>query len=159
MCNRGYDSCVLTGRRRGSENSLGYNVRMKRPKGLLLTAWIMVGMVVAGWLRMYYWPHHAQPAHPHAHLRVFIGVALLVVNIVEFVCISYYIKGRNWARIAILVVSVLSILELLRLNREDTLGQIITAAWALLGVFFLYWLNTRSVREFFKRGAAAIGPS
>jgi hypothetical protein len=132
---------------------------MKSPKGLLLTAWIMVGLVVAGWLRMYYWPHHAQLAHPHAYLRVFTTATLLVLNIVEFVCIFYYVKGRNWARIAVLVASVLSILDLLRLNHEDTPGRIIIAAWGLLGVFFLYWLNTRSVREFFKRGTASIGPS
>jgi hypothetical protein len=119
----------------------------------------MVGLMVAGWLRMYYWPHHAQLAHPHAHLHVFTTVTLLVLNILVFVCIFYYVKGRNWARIAVLVASVLSILELLRLNHEDTPGRIITAAWGLLGVFFLYWLNTRSVREFFKRGGATIGPS
>jgi hypothetical protein len=132
---------------------------MKSPKGLLLTAWIMVGLVVAGWLRMYYWPHHAQLVHPHAYLRVFTTATLLVLNIVEFVCIFYYVKGRNWARIAVLVASVLSILDLLRLNHEDTPGRIIIGAWGLLGAFFLYWLNTRSVREFFKRGTASIGPS
>jgi hypothetical protein len=82
-----------------------------------------------------------------------------VLNIVEFVCIFYYVKGRNWARIAVLVASVLSILDLLRLNHEDTPGRIIIGAWGLLGAFFLYWLNTRSFREFFKRGTASIGPS
>jgi hypothetical protein len=116
----------------------------------------MVALVAVGWLRMYYWPHHAQLTHPHAHLHVFTTVFLVVLNIIEFVCIFYYARGRNWARIAVLLTSFLSILDLLRLNHEDAPGRVVSAAWGLLGVFFLYWLNTRSVREFFKRGGAIL---
>ena len=142
-------------RRRGSENSLGYNVRMNRPKGLLLTAWIMVALVVAGWLRQQYFP-----PRPHiAHLHAFTTVVGLVIRITAFVCIFYYVRGRNWARIAVLLTSIVAILSLLQLRHEDVPGQVIGAVVGLLGVFFLYWLNKRSVREFFKRGAATIGPS
>jgi len=148
---------LMDRRRDSGENSLGYNVRMNRPRGLLLTAWIMVALMVAGWVRGYYWPHHAHLVHPLAHLRVFTTIFLLVVNVIVFVCIFYYARGRNWARIAVLLTSILSILYLpLRWTREDIPGHVISAAWALLGVFFLYWLNTRSVREFFKRRAATI---
>jgi len=48
------------------------------------------------------------------------------------------------------LTSILSILSLIQLRHEDAVGQVISVAWALLGVFFLYWLNTGSVREFFK---------
>ena len=91
-------------------------------------------------------------AHPSAHLHAFITGLLVMVRIVAFVCIVYYARGRNWARIAVLLTSVLAILSLIQLRHEDVLGQVISVAWALLGVFFLYWLNTSSVREFFKRG-------
>jgi hypothetical protein len=111
--------------------------------------------MVAGWVQGHYWPHHAL-AHQPAHLHLFNAVLLLVVRIAAFVCIIYYVRGRNWARVAVLVTSVVVILGLLQLRHEDALGQVTSVAWALLGVFFLYWLNTHSVREFFKRGAANI---
>lgn len=37
------------------------------------------------------------------------------------------------------------------LYQEDTLQRISGIFWGVLGIFFLYWLNTRPVREFFKR--------
>jgi len=125
---------------------------MNRPKGLQLTAWIMVALVVAGWLRANYWPPHNQPAHLHT----FTIALLLVVRITAFICIFYYGQGRNWARIAVLLTSVVAILGLVGLRHEDFPGQIIGAAMGLLGAFFLYWLNTRPVREFFKRGRATV---
>jgi len=123
-----------------------------------LTAWIMAGLVIVGWLRMYFWPHHASLTHPHPHLRAFNAVFLTALDVIAFVCIFYYARGRNWARMTVLLVSILSILYLLRLHREGTAAQIIGVVWGLLGFFFLYWLNTRPVREFFKRGSAAFEP-
>jgi hypothetical protein len=96
--------------------------------------------------------YHAPPNNPHAHLHAFITILRLVVNVIAFVCIYYYFRGRNWARIAVLLTSILSILSIpFQLRHQDTPGRVANAVWALLGVFFLYWLNTRSVREFFKR--------
>jgi hypothetical protein len=68
-----------------------YNVRMNRPKGLLLTTWIMVALLVAGWLRQQNWP----PSPHLAHLHAFTTVAGLVLRITELVCIFYYVPGRN----------------------------------------------------------------
>jgi hypothetical protein len=121
---------------------------MNRPKGLLLTAWMMVALELVAWLRQY-WPHPV-------HLHTFSIVGLLVARTVAFICIFYYVRGQNWARIAVLLTSVLTILSLLRLRHEDTFGQVTGVAWSLLGVFFLYWLNTRPVREFFTRGAVSV---
>jgi len=143
----------------GEQNVLRYNVRMNRPKGLVLTAWIMVALLLAGWMRGYLWPHHAQLAHPHPLGHALIVVFLLIVRLTACVCIFYFVRGRNWARIVVLVVSVVSIFGLLQLRHDDTPGKVIGIASALLAMFFLYWLNKRSVREFFKSGGAAtIGP-
>jgi hypothetical protein len=125
---------------------------MNRPKGLLITAWIMVGFLLVGLLRQWFWP-----PHPHiTHLHAFTTVVVALVRVTALVCIFYYVQGRNWARIAVLVTSGVEILSLLQLRHEDTPGRVISAAAALLAVFFLYWLNTRSVRQFFKRGTATI---
>jgi hypothetical protein len=91
---------------------------MNRPNGLLLTAWIMVALTVAGWLRQQYFP-----PHPHiAHLHAFTTVVGLVIRITAFVCIFYYVRGRNWARIAVLLTSIVAILSLLQLRHEDVPG-------------------------------------
>ncbi len=125
---------------------------MNRPKGLLVTAWMMVGFLLAGLLRQWFWP-----PHPHiTHLHAFATIVGMLIRIVALVCIFYYVQGRNWARIAVLVTSVVVILSLLQLRHEDTPGRVVGAAAALLAVFFLYWLNTRSVRQFFTRSAVTI---
>ena len=120
---------------------------MNRPNGLLLTAWIMVVLEVAGWIQQY-WPHPV-------HLHTFSIAALLVVRLISFVCIFYYAQGQNWARIFVLIASVLAILSLLVLRHEAAPGQVLIATRALLGVFFLYWLNTRSVRAYFTQHASS----
>jgi drug/metabolite transporter (DMT)-like permease len=130
---------------------------MNRPRSLLLTAAIMIALMVVGWIRMYYRSQHPHLAHPPHHLHSLTILLLLVINSIVFICIYYYVQGRNWARIAVLITSILSILYLpLQMIREGTAGRIIGVAWSLLGAFFLYWLNTRFVREFFKRGGANV---
>jgi len=37
--------------------------------------------------------------------------------------------------------------------QENTPQRITGIAWGVLGIFFLYWLNTRSIREFFTHDA------
>jgi hypothetical protein len=113
----------------------------------------MVALNVTGWI-LQYWPRRAHPAHLHTFTVVLIALVFVVVRIVAFACIYYYVRGRNWARIAVLLTSVLTILGLFRLNHESTVNLISGAAWGILGVFFLYWLNTRPIREFFTQGAA-----
>jgi hypothetical protein len=103
--------------------------------------------MVVSWVRGHYRPHHSHPFHhPPAHLHVFVTVLVLVAFITSFVCIFYYVRGRNWARIAVLLTSILAILSF-----PFQSNRVLSAVWSLLGAFFLYWLNTRSVREFFKR--------
>ena len=126
---------------------------MNRPRGLLLTAWIMVALNITAWI-LQYRPHPAHRAPLHTFTVALFTLALVVIRIGAFVCIFYYVRGRNWARIAVLLTSVLAILGLFRLNHEATVDLISAVAWGILGIFFLYWLNTRPVREFFTRGAA-----
>lgn len=112
--------------------------------------------MVVGWLLGYYRPV-PHLTHAPAHLHAFTTILRLAGTVIAFVCIFYYARGRNWARIAVLLTSILSILSVVfQLRREDVSGRIASAAWSLLGVFFLYWLNTRSVREFFKQPANTV---
>ena len=113
----------------------------------------MVALNITAWI-LQYRPHPAHRVPLHTFTVVLFTLALVGIRIGAFVCIFYYVRGRNWARIAVLLTSVLAILGLFRLNHEATVDLISAAAWGILGIFFLYWLNTRPVREFFTRGAA-----
>jgi hypothetical protein len=79
--------------------------------------------------------------------------------------IWFYWKGRNWARIAVLLVSFSSIPNILSWSRVSlspallpTPAHILLAARAVLGPALLYWLNTRPVVEFFKRDSHPCSP-
>jgi hypothetical protein len=78
-----------------------------------------------------------------------------MIRIGAFVCIYYYVQGRNWARITVLLTSLLTILSVFTLRHEAAIYRISGVAWTVLGAFFLYWLNTRPIRDYFKPGAAA----
>jgi hypothetical protein len=84
---------------------------------------------------------------------------LFFLTITVFICIGYfaiwfYWKGRNWARIGVLLCSGASILSLLTWNRISpalltTPAHIMMAGRAVLGAVLLYYLNRRPVVEFF----------
>jgi hypothetical protein len=72
--------------------------------------------------------------------------------VVSYLVLWFFWKGRNWARICVLVVSVLSVINLLSLIHPHGIVVVydsIVIAWAILGFFLLYWLNLADVREWF----------
>jgi hypothetical protein len=127
---------------------------MPRPRGLILTAWIMVFLNTAAWI-LQYWPPQAHNAHFHTSTKIIVGLFMFAVRVFAFACIFYYAQGRNWARILVLVTSVGTLLGSLvyKGSALSTPAEIIGACWVILSVFFLYWLNTGPVRGFFKWGA------
>jgi hypothetical protein len=125
---------------------------MPRPRGLLLTAWIMVFLNTAAWI-LQYWPDHH--VYRQASTAVIVGLLMFTARVCGYACIFYYAQGRNWARILVLVTSVGVLLSSVAYkgSASSTPAEIIGACWVILSFFFLYWLNTGSVRGFFKWGA------
>jgi hypothetical protein len=114
----------------------------------------MVFLNSTAWI-LQYWPHRLHYVPLHTSTAVFVGLLMFTIRVCAFVCIFYYAHGRNWARILVLVTSCGLLLTSLLLQNKAALStpsKISSAAWVILSVFFLYWLNTRPVREFFKRG-------
>jgi hypothetical protein len=80
---------------------------------------------------------------------------------IVYICVANYVvwsywKGRNWARIGVLLYSAVSIFNLLMWKTVSlspsvltTAIHIIMAAKAVLAAPILYFLNTRPVLEFF----------
>jgi hypothetical protein len=69
---------------------------------------------------------------------------------ISFVALWFFWQGRNWARILVLLTSVLSVIAPLIPVEETPLQRAITVMDAALGVFLLYWLNTKPVKQYFK---------
>ena len=78
-------------------------------------------------------------------------VVYTILMIVWYVVLWYFWHGENWARISVMVGSTISIVGLATMGK-DTLPQIcVDVAEAALGVFLLWWLNTKPIKEYFTK--------
>jgi hypothetical protein len=83
---------------------------------------------------------------PHALVIFVIVTAIMTIG---YVVLWFYWKGRNWARILVLLTSLLALHNLRYWNIRGVAERVMLGAEAALAVFLLYWLNTRRVRDFF----------
>jgi hypothetical protein len=84
--------------------------------------------------------------------------AEILVALVGYLILWFFWKGKNWARISVLLASVLSVINLIELLHpygNVIVYDSIVIAWALAGFFLLYWLNLADVREWFTKGKTA----
>ena len=75
--------------------------------------------------------------------------ALIVA--VSYVVLWFYWKGKNWARIFVLITSGIALLNLLAVPSMKWYAQVVVLLEAALGVYLLVWLNRAQVRAFFAR--------
>jgi hypothetical protein len=127
--------------------------RMNRPKGLALTAWLMVVLSTLGW-SVIDWSRYRNPHLHHPRLLFFVAI-IVTMKICGLICIWSYYQGRNWARIAVLLTSLWTLYSLRLLGHGNVGYRILIAGEALLGLFFLYWLNTSEIRQYFTRKTPA----
>jgi len=76
-------------------------------------------------------------------------VATIIIIFGYWVLYKWW-QGKNWARILVLITSVVAILNLSGVQNEILIQQILIIIQAVLGIFLLYWLNTKSVQEYFR---------
>jgi hypothetical protein len=111
-----------------------------RPKGITQTAILMSVTNALGWLIVDW-------SKPHAAAIFSIFTLAIVAG---YVVIWFYWKGRNWARILVLLTSLLCVYNLRYFLHARIIEQIMIGSEALLGIFLLLWLNTRPVKSFFR---------
>ena len=75
---------------------------------------------------------------------------ILVISI-SYLLLWYYWQGNNWARILVIIVSLLSLVNLYGIRKYSFLQASVLVAEAALGLFLLWWLNTESARTYFGR--------
>jgi hypothetical protein len=111
----------------------------ERPKGLRETSVFMSITNAMGWLIVDW-------SRPKALVTFIVFTVFIVIG---YLVIWFYWKGRNWARILVLLASLLCLYNLRHWNHSGLLERLMVGAEAMLAIFLLYWLNTRKVREFF----------
>jgi len=116
-----------------------------RPKGLTATAIFMSITNAMGWAIIDW-------SKPHAHTIFVIFTVIIAIN---YLVIWFYWKGRNWARILVLLTSLLCLYNLRHWNHGGITERVMIGTEALSAIFLLYWLNIPGVRAFFRGPRAA----
>jgi hypothetical protein len=110
-----------------------------KPKGLIETTIIMCIFNVCGFVYL---------DSSMGHLAIQIIIGLLIVGI-SYIILWYYWRGKNWARILVIITSIIALLNLFDLANQNVIQQILTLSEAVLACYLLYWLNTRKVKLYF----------
>ena len=70
--------------------------------------------------------------------------------VVGYVVIWFYWKGQNWARVLILLTSLLCLYNLRYFLHSGIIKKTMIGAEALIAVFLLFWLNSQPVKSYFR---------
>jgi hypothetical protein len=111
-----------------------------KPRGLVFTLAAMCVLNLTGYLFIHWNRKHAVTVFALISALIFAGY------FVRF----FYWQGRNWARILVILDSIVALYGLRYVPRYGALQQAIIVGDALLGAYLIYWLNTRAVRDFFR---------
>jgi hypothetical protein len=76
---------------------------------------------------------------------------ITAIIVVSYIVLWFFWNGRNWARILVLITSVLALLNLIWFNESGIAERCVIIAEFMLAVFLLYWLNTRPIVSYFKQ--------
>ncbi len=117
-----------------------------RRKPVIYTTWLMVAL------------NSSCPFFIHWHrtkVPYIVGFLLGVMMLIGYWVLWYFYRGRNWARILCMLDSALCVycLKYIPSYLHDSwrVARIASAViCAALGVYLLYWLNTREARNFFR---------
>jgi len=110
-----------------------------RPRGLTEISVIMAITNAMGW-GIIDW------SRADARLMFAIFTSFILVG---YVVLWFFWKGRNWARVLVMLTSILCLYNLHYWSRGRLVERIMIGGEAVTAVFLLYWLNTQTVRTFF----------
>ncbi len=79
----------------------------------------------------------------------YVVIAAVIVVLVSFIVIGFFWKGKNWARILVIVASVLAIFNMYNFHLLHILSKFVIGGEFVFACYLLYWLNTKAVKEFF----------
>lgn len=113
---------------------------MGRPTGVSVTTALMCICNAMGWFTIEW-------DKPRASTKFALCTVFILIG---YVCIWFYRRGSNWARVVVMLTSLLTIVNLFFITRGNMVSQVVVLSEAILGIFLLWWLNTAPAREYFK---------
>ena len=72
------------------------------------------------------------------------------VVVLSFAVLYHFWQGRNWARVLVILTSVLALFNLFLLSSSSIPQQIVLVLEAILACYLFYWLNTVDAKSFFR---------
>jgi hypothetical protein len=111
-----------------------------RPKGLKETAIIMGVFNITAYIFINYKSQHL----------VFMLTFFTALVLLTYVILWFYWCGNNWARILVILTSLVSLLNIWKIKEHNSVQVAIIAAEAVLGLYLQWWLNTSEVKGYFK---------
>jgi hypothetical protein len=69
--------------------------------------------------------------------------------VARFIVIWYYLNGYHWARIIVLLASLMALWNLTSWMHVTTVVRVVIALQVVMALFLLYWLNTRPAKDYF----------
>lgn len=111
-----------------------------KPKGLLETTIAMCLMNIAGIF-------FVDPRLGYVTIQYCAFSAIIAIT---YLILWHFWKGRNWARILVLVTGGLAIANLFLLPTNSVLADSLIVVEAIFGAFMLWWLNSADVKNYFR---------
>jgi len=112
----------------------------QRPKGLTESAVLMSLTNALGWFIVDW-------SNPHAATTFLLFSIFILAG---YFVIWFFWRGRNWARLLVLLTSLLCLYNLRYFFRGGIVERVMVGSEAVLAVFLLFWLNSRGVKSFFR---------
>ena len=154
----------------------GSDVQPERPRGVGISTLTLTGLLVLGLAQnlILLWGETLAGAWSSALSDVLganpgfsdPGLALLQICLgrgIAAFCLWHYWRGRNWARIVVLLWSFVAVAEALsflaghNLDPAALMAHPLSFFQFLVAVVLLYWLNTPPVRAWFRKTSAGAG--
>ena len=123
----------------------------ERPRGMAAATLLLCVFTVAA-IAFY---QSSPQLSPRGSVALF-AAGYAVYAAVAFVAIWFFWHGRNWARWLVIVGSLLALSNLLNFGSWTSMQQKLIVVESVFGAWLLYWLNTKKVARFFRRGGAAV---
>lgn len=115
-----------------------------RPKTVTFTTSLMAVLNILGYALL--WDLHSPRS-----VVISTAVVFTILIALGYVVLWFYWRGQNWARILVMLTSILCLYNLRGLSGANFVVKVMLVGEAAVGVFLLYWLNTTSAKLYFKR--------
>lgn len=121
------------------KNTITIKNELVKPKGLKETTVLMGILNITGLIFF-------DSSSKYLGFEIFLFTVVLAIS---YLVLWYYWQGNNWARILVMLSSILCLINLFTFRKYSLEKASILVAEAVLGLFLLWWLNTETVKTYF----------